>query len=363
MRYFNFVLGIIFSLFPLVALSQIPEFQKLDIDGDGKITEEEYQQYDFGSVQEAENEPINEESAERKGLTEEENAKSLSDYIGIQKSFLSGDGAFFGRAESILGSVKADPGQFNYTFNPEGDLFTVDLAVLFRFLSINDELGDPEDKWIPALYALPVFEAHISSSDSGTNNSLQLQIPFIFSFSENIAAKVVNSQDSSEVPESSFISSHYLIGSPLYQTDREFKTSIIGFDVLYSPGIPSLGIGSPIREGKSRFRWRPLVGFEFGQVLDDGGNKKALPEETFIRATARIRAELLVIDKLTFSADYIWRLDLNGNNDLRDYIDLSLTYFLDQSENISIGLTYKNGENTPQFVDVDELSTFLGFKF
>ena len=348
MKFSSIILGLVVALLPNTSWSQIPDFQELDINGDGKITEEEYDNSNSGLEEDAEDESKN-----------EVDTQSINSYIGIQERFLTGDGAFFGRSSSILSTGGADPGRFSYTFISDEDIFAADLALMFKFLSIDRELGESEDKWIPALYALPVFEAHVSSSDDA-ENSLQFQFPFVFSFTEDVE----DNPNSSEVPKGSFINSHYLIGSPLYQTDKEFETSVIGFDVLYTPGIPKLGIGSPIRKEKEtfRFRWRPLVGFELGQVLNDGGNDDALPAETFIRATARVRAELLIIDRLTFSADYIWRIDLNGDNDVRDFVDLTATYFLDELKNVSIGLSYTNGRNTPQFVNVDELSTFLGFK-
>ena len=76
-----------------------------------------------------------------------------------------------------------------------------------------------------------------------------------------------------------------------------------------------------------------------------------------------MRAELGITDALAFNADYAFSLDLTGDLDFYDFVELSLIYFFDDQQNISIGLEYVNGGRSPTFEDAEFLRSFLGLRF
>ena len=368
-------------------------FCKLDADRDGIITFEEYQIYlkleksnkKKGDASITMQDPESELGSEEKPNEEKPNGlDKIAQHVSIRQSFLNGDSLFGSGSEllntDLLDTSNADPATITYTFNNGEDNFTLDAAIIFKaydgtfnqglidrlvkaqangttYEQIEDSLG-----FVTGLTIAPTIEAHVSSSDTAVNNSLQFHIPFVLRFTDAkpIAQLIL---DPGQEPESPFLLAHHFIGAPKYEADRDFTTEVIGFDLLYTPTIPPLGMGTSIPLGSLEFRWRPLLGIEFGHVLDDGDNLPTLPVDNFVRATARLRAQLAFKKSFVLSSDYIFRLDLTGENKISNYLDLSAIYYLDDKQRISLGTSYKVGENSPRFENNEEISVFLGFKF
>jgi hypothetical protein len=356
------------------------EFCKIDNNEDGVITLDEYKA--FQESQKTVNSTETEGAKKISNDTTDSDADGLSQlkkYISIQQSYLNGD-SLFGSGSELLSSGSADPATLTYTFNSGEDTFKLDAAVIFKaydgnfnnklikklvdaqkngttYESIKNDLGS-----ITGLTIAPVIEAHISSSDRATDNSLQFQVPFVLRFTDArpIAQTLLKPGQDPEIP---FLFAQHFIGSPKFTTDRDFRTKVIGFDLLYTPTIPSVGMGASIPFGKFEFRWRPLVGFEFEHILDNPDNLFSLPVDNFARATGRLRLQLAYNKSFVLSSDYIFRFNLTNGNKIHQYLDLSAIYYLDKNQIVSIGASYKVGENSPRFEYNEEVSLFLGFKF
>lgn len=341
-----------------IAKEQLPDFESLDMNRDGVVDRSEYENLE--KFKQPENTTEDEKNNEEK-----KDSFNLSNFISLRQSFINTAGITTPSCVSFNDCGNSDPATFSYTLNNGEDSFNVDAAIGLKFASGDFAFRPNKDahRYINLLID-PVIEADVSSSDAANNNSLKAAVPIILSLNDTqtLPPRV---REKAEIPdrEPKFFRQHNLIGVPKYEADQGFDTQIIGLDLLYTPTIPDIGIGSALRKGKIGFRWIPVIGFEFGQIITNQQALTTLPSATFVRATARLRAELGITSSLVFSTDYVARVDLTGNQDFNDFLDLSLNYFLDDQQKISVGLSYKNGETAPTFENSESLRAFFGLKF
>lgn len=333
------------NFIPCIALGQTPSFEDLDKNNDGMIEPTEYDQL------------IEEEKKE------EENSLGLSKYISLGQSFIDTANIRSLSCTSLNTCGETDPAEFSYTVTEGEDVFGVNAAIAFKALDQRFGIGEGASRYTN-LIADPVIEANVSSADSTDGNFVRVAVPLIFSFNDT-STLFPATRKRFKIPERepSFFSQHNLIVVPKYEADQGFDTQTIGLDLLYTPTIPDIGIGSALRQGTFGFRWLPVFGFEFGNVIENSADLSTLPTDTFARTTARLRAEFGIINDLAFSADYVFNLDLTGEQDINDFVDLTLQYFLDEQKHISVGLEYANGGRAPTFKDAESLRSFFGLRF
>ena len=347
----------LFILFPSLTLAQLPDFEELDKNRDGLIDEIEYKEF-----LNSQDENTNFIEKEQEEVQNKKTSLDLSKYISLGQSFID-TANIISPSCTTFSQCTGEPAIFSYTVTGDEDIFSINAAIALKFLSLDERLTDDGARRYTNLIAEPVIEANVSSADS-TSNYVRAAIPFIFSFNDKRTLFPTDRKKSNiSHDEPSFFQQHNLIIVPKYEADQEFDTQTIGLDLLYTPTIPDIGIGAAIRKSKFGFRWRPVVGFEFGNVIKNSENLSTLPADTFARATARLKAELGITDDSQLNADYVFYLDLTGDQDINDFVNISFQYFLDDQQNISVGLEYTNGGRAPTFEDADFLRTFLGLRF
>ena len=332
-----------------------PSFEDIDRDGNGVIDKSEYEQFQGNGSSAQESSPPEDEISDSSD-------SSGKDPIRIGKSFIDTANILIPTC-TTTNECGNDPATFSYTLADGADEFSVDAAISFGFLSIDKEF-DPKKgaSRFRGVYVEPVIEADVSSVDAANDNSVRAAVPIVLSFTDTGTLPDFLKERFEIDKEPGFISDHNIVIVPKYEADTGFDTQTIGLDFLYTPTIPSIGIGAVQGNGPLGFRWRPVVGFEFGNVLENQQDLESLPADTFVRFTGRLRAELGIVKDLVFSADYVTRVDLTGNQDFNDAVDLTLTYFLDDNQGVSIGLEYSNGETPPTFEESESLRAFFGFR-
>ncbi|MDJ0647791.1 MAG: hypothetical protein QNJ60_03715 [Xenococcaceae cyanobacterium MO_188.B19] len=356
-------IGLLVNLYSSLALAQLPNFEDLDTDNNGVIDQTEYDK--FIEIQEENSNSAEEEVVVQK----EEPSLGLSKYISLGSSFID-TANIISPSCTTFNECGADPAIFSYTVTGGEDVFNVNAAIAFKTTFL-DQL-DPNIDKIPkgakryvTRIVDPVIEANVSSADSANSNFVRVAVPLVFSFNDT-ATLTKTVREELEIPadrKPSFFQQHNLIVVPKYEADQGFDTQTIGLDLLYAPTIPDIGIGAALREGTFGFRWLPVVGFEFGNVIKNSQDVSTLPADTFARATARLRAEFGITNDLSLNADYVFYLDLTGDQDINDFVNVTFQYFLDDQKNISVGLEYTNGGRSPTFEDADFLRTFFGLRF
>jgi hypothetical protein len=295
--------------------------------------------------------------------------KTLEDYFSIRKSFLSADD-------------ETEPANFSWTRAVGAPSFySIDVAILlkghsnnnesvgFSFLGGRTDLGDYKLRW----KIEPTFEAHISTNNTNAQDSMSARLPVTLSWEPH-------SLDAQ-------ISEWFLTASPVYEFDRLNNNQTIGGDAFLTANVFSVGIGQFLwltgrptprfqPDNGVVFHWRPFVGFEAGHVIDAEAGTVLSEQSEFARFATKLHAELAWVHKRAESeknelpytnrfivaANYYFRHDFIGGS-THNYFDVSPTWYLDDEEHFSVGLTYKRGETTPKFAKVDELTLWLGTKF
>jgi Ca2+-binding EF-hand superfamily protein len=279
-------------------------------------------------------------------LLPKEDSKGFFDVIGnvvrFRKSFLSA-------------ATEAQPANFSWTKTPTNTSFSVDAALGLQPIQLYETtIGKHE----LVLEIAPSVEGHVSSDPKASQNSISARIPF--DFREGLTANYV---------KDAWLPSQYFTVTPVYETDKSWKTKTISLQPLYTPNIPKLGIGSflPLVGARTNalvyLRWRPYVGFDIGRVLDSGGNASLRAKADYWRFYSQAHGELWITDQFLLAADIYDRLLLNGNGKNYVYAEISPTLYVDTNQRFSVGITYKNGKTTPAFNEVHSLNLWAGIKF
>ena len=156
--------------------------------------------------------------------------------------------------------------------------------------------------------------------------------------------------------------------APYYETDQKTDITNYGNAILVAPFVPKLGIGGPWHWGFIYPSWQPYIGLESGYV---GTAKSPLRSDTdFQRFVLKLHGQVFVTQYFEFAVDYTHRTFLGSGpfiSDDRtnfDYYELAALFWIDPiDQHFSIGVSYKNGESTPKFSDVESVNAFLGIKF
>jgi len=260
----------------------------------------------------------------------------------IRKSFLNpGDQAL--------------PAKFSWVNSAGSDAFySLDLAVLVT----------PEFLRGPNWWIAPGFEAHTSTEDGKAQDSLSYRVPAVLTLAPRTAI-APNTGD--VVKQSNLFSQHYFAISPVWETDRDQEVETFGGDLFYTFSIPELAIGSEVSIADFlQFRWRPWIGVEAGSIEDHGNSPELIGQDDFFRVVPKVSADMLFGDSFRLAAEYTYRSDLRGSHNDYGFFETSAIWDLDpapKKTRTSIGLTYKLGETTPQFKEVDTLSAWFGLKF
>ncbi|HEY1080801.1 MAG TPA: hypothetical protein VGE29_00980 [Prosthecobacter sp.] len=256
----------------------------------------------------------------------------------------------------------ANPAKFSWLRDKDDSSFLIDAALQWK----PDERFDAAGHW--GISPLAVFEAHVSSSQKASPNSL----------SYRFGANVLYNTDGVGSQTESWLASHHLILDAKYETDRQGDTSALMAELFYTPVIPTWGINAAKMNPRGGFPYfiiSPLLGVELGQY-DSRRAGIAPAGDDLARAVLKVEAELALSPRLVLTGSLAQRYDLSGNDEGHTYSEFSAIYYplKDLPKNadgdvdmalslVSIGVTYKRGEDSPNFEDVDSLLAWVGFRF
>ncbi|MCP5059105.1 MAG: porin family protein [bacterium] len=196
------------------------------------------------------------------------------------------------------------------------------------------------------------LDVHISSDDTASENALRLQGGWL----------------------SSWDAPFYTSAMLKYETDRDFDTrkatlELQGTFVPDGPDVACIHVYCwNDEELPVAFRWEPWIGTEAGYSFADGDSNET--DDGILRLLGRLRADVrltflqkpLRMKKVSLFAEETFRyLPLERGDSTYQFLTAGLTFELD--DHVSLGLTYKNGEDAPNFEDIDTFGLALGLKF
>jgi hypothetical protein len=280
----------------------------------------------------------------------------------------------------------ADPAAFSFLHpasSSSDDIYSIDATLEYS----------GREKQVLGFRFEPVasIEAHVSNDPKASEDAIRLrggiQKDFDFGNKESQSADL-----SEEKLNDVLLQGLYLTVPVKYETNSQYDTQKLTIDPMISPNMPLIGIGElrplfqpgPANEQERRERtrpenrhgawlvWRPYAGLEIGKTLDQPDPTKDNPE--IFRVMGRVEGRVvfydishaLSINQFAVFADDTVRY-LPGNFDdetgedfhnfLRAGIDFGVT------ENFSVLITYKVGEDSPNFNKVESIGIELGIKF
>jgi EF-hand domain pair/EF hand len=345
-------------------------FKKADINADGRLSPKEFDECFKNSVpmprQNATGFAAGRNIVEEPAKPEEQPkddafSAGVAKYFSIHKSFLSG-----------VDKDSSDPAKFSWSqAHGSASTYTIDLAVTLQKdyephkLDLFTAVGY---RWTPLLNG--IFEAHVSTIPKTAQNQLLYQglIEFL-----GVAES-----------DTGFVQAHHLYIRPGYETDRKSDIRQRRLDLDYTPDLRFFGWGqaqtifhlsggnlasdSPDKKWPVTFYWRPIVGTEFHSI-DHGlqvlTTTAALPglENDYGFFRLSLKAEVNIADRLVLSSSWIHRTELYGGGGSHNYLELTAVLVLDPDNHYTIGTTYKRGEDSPTFMDLNTVSAFVGLQF
>lgn len=330
------------------------DFKDLDLNGDGKITQDEFWKAREEDVEDAVGAQFTEEVpsinarkfsslyATTDKQFEKEIAKTWRDNhpwlkrLRVRQTLLQNDGFLAGpEADGTSAPARLSWTRDNVTSD---DFFTFDGAVSYDFPLLQDRL-----------VFSPTFEAHTSTQASNERDAITYALPFTWH---------------SPLQYSSLITRHYLMGTASLNTDRGNNLETLNGALLYSLDIPKWGIGATL--GKDEypiFIMRPWIGLDHGSVNRSGGVPDLAAEKNFTRLRADLEATLWLTQSLTLNGRYVHHTHLNGLERSYNYGEVSAIMYLDNARAFSLGATYRRGKDAPSYVEVDSITVWTGLRF
>lgn len=154
-----------------------------------------------------------------------------------------------------------------------------------------------------------------------------------------------------------------------HESDRDFRTQKLMGELLFTPTLFRLGIGKamPVTKGVL-YRLRPFFGVDAGTTLRRGDSTER--KDTVLRLLLRGKAELFLTgvaqqlglkDIFFFVDDTLYHLPLEDTGGKHNLVVAGLEFRF--NDYVSFGLTYKNGETSPDFERVKTFAGTVGVRF
>ena len=247
----------------------------------------------------------------------------------------------FGLQRSLKGADAGKPALFSVVASKgKSAVFSTDVA-----LTWSNEKSETGDFLLSA-----GIEAHVSSDDSESQNSILVQPGLIH------------------------LTDHTWTSLGLkYETDRDFDTHKGTLEVMFTPNgewVEPYAIGAPTGSWESplQFRWRPEIGLEGGYTFRTGDSKEE--EDGILRVVGRLRADLFlntVRDFLQtesvslYAEDTLRILPIEDDREVNNLLMGGLNVSFDQ--HLSVDVNYKYGRAPPLFESISTFGASLGIKF
>jgi hypothetical protein len=309
-------------------------------------------------------------NATNPGVPKEKQKDYLAEFsksVSRDGSFLSDSKLTIAKSTTVAKDTK-NPAQFSWSRTPKESAFTIDAAVSYSYdidFPFNLQLGSYQ---LSGGSINPAVEAHTSTSSTKQQDSLSAKLPIVLAFSST--------------ENSNWLETGLLAISPIYETDRKKETESYGVDIFWSPilrrpiqtgqaiGLDAVAntLGFSYKGDYPAFDWMPYVGFENGYAYAASGSVYDNGHQ-FSRFVLRLHGDIYFTPRFSVAIDYYHRNFLTGKQDWFDFVDISPLIYLDgdpfkpDTQHFSIGMSFKFGETTPQFQEVNSIGAWIGVKF
>jgi len=255
----------------------------------------------------------------------------------------------FPEAEGAQFSFSSDLLNDNSTWQARG--------AIFRPFGPNDR-GIPPTRKKPVLTGYKInpgitFDRVINSNNKESN---------VDNLSFNLGSEF-------EVAGGRAVDIQYLRTNAVYETDFDFDRDVVAFQTQWEPVKLNWGIGvrRNILGGNLEYRWRAILHAEVGTVLDAGNEEKAESDESFFRLGPKLQFEISPTSKLgpldRFAINAEWNFLQALVGETKDYLELGLTYQLDEVGYTTLELNYRTGETGLTNQNIDAFTLGFGLKF
>jgi hypothetical protein len=162
----------------------------------------------------------------------------------------------------------------------------------------------------------------------------------------------------------------YLSLGGKFEGDQDFDVKKMSFEALFTPtvGRAFIGVSKPIDTASPfQFRWRPFFGLDLGRTIKKGSSSET--ENNIVRLRPRVTAKLklnFLNEVLKLNEVYVWMdntfyyLPLESKKK-RNYFTSGLEF--EVTDNLGLGITYKNGESAPKFKRINTIGATLSIRF
>ena len=154
--------------------------------------------------------------------------------------------------------------------------------------------------------------------------------------------------------------------TPVYSTDSHIDSRVPGIELQTEFAISDLGMGTSIFLADwLEFRWRGILHYEYGKVVDAGKNTKLTTGDKFSRLGPKLKLEFWfpALERFSMAVDYTYLNKLGDDSRDRKFFNTAFNYQLDDSGNLTLQAEYKNGDASLALEDEERFTLGLGLKF
>ena len=264
---------------------------------------------------------------------------------------------------AVGNSADADPAQFSFLRNFQSKSTTY-AADFFLSFSPNRIMDSQTDNLIQSSYHPFGLE-----NDLKVDASIEAKLTSDSSSETNDAwrFRLSGTLDTSSI--GGLFDSTYTTISFKSESDQHFDSSRLSTEIWFTPTKPNLAIGryqpQPATLYPVVFRWRPYIGVDLGGAITPSRSTQNLSNQrVMFRTTATLLfpylAKDLRLSQLSLFADnYLYYLCESGI--ARDYLVAGSNLMF--NKNVGFTLTFKLGDDAPQFTYEQTIAGALSVKF
>jgi hypothetical protein len=260
-------------------------------------------------------------------------------------------------------SADADPAEFSFLRNFQSESTTY-VADFFLSFSPNRIMDSQTNNPIQSSY-----HPFGLASDLKTEASVEAKLTSESSSETNDAwrFRLSGTVDTSSI--GGLVDSTYTTISFKSESDQHFDSSRLSAEIWFTPTKANLGIGryqpQPATRYPILFRWRPYIGVDLGgTVAASRSAQNSSDQRVMFRTTATLLFPYLAKDlRLSqvslFADNYLYYLCESGI--AHDYLTIGSNFMF--NKNVGFKLTFRVGDDAPQFTYEQTIAGALSMKF
>jgi hypothetical protein len=264
------------------------------------------------------------------------------------------ENAGFTLQRAVAGDDATEGAEFGF-LKSFGDqtVFTADFALIWdHFINRARTPVSIEASW----------EGHLASDESESPDAWRYRVAAVMSHSF---------LDVKNLQKQPFIDLVRLASAFRYETSQDLTIKKVMWENVFTVTSRKLGAGVALPSARTthpvQFRWRPYLGLDWGHTTLPGNSEEL--ESMVLRIVPRIRAQLRfnaiaqalnITQVVLYVDDTFYALPLEEQSTHNYFVS---GFEFDISENIGVGLTYKNGEPAPRFARIETIGGVLSIRF